>query len=165
AHGVEPILPFDITQATFLLPDITARLPDAELLAIRAWQLERREEDLELLHNRVLDSRFTSIRAFEKAHTKSIREHNCRAGDLVLVLNKRIEKGISKKCLPRYFRPMMVIKRSTGGNYQLADLNGAISRIKYAAFRIIPYHARSPNRLRVTEFLEPEGLAVVESEE
>ncbi|THU86906.1 hypothetical protein K435DRAFT_921632, partial [Dendrothele bispora CBS 962.96] len=127
AHGVEPILPFDITQATFLLPDITTRLSDAELLAIRARQLERREEDLELLHNRVLDSQYSSIRAFEKAHTKSIREYGCRASDLVLVLNKRIEKGISKKCLPRYFGPMIVIKKTTGGNYRLADLNGAIS--------------------------------------
>ena len=33
-HGYEPLLPFDVTHATFLLPPINGKLSDAELLAI-----------------------------------------------------------------------------------------------------------------------------------
>ena len=38
-HGVEPILPFDITLATFLVPDIPPKLDTADLLTICIHQL------------------------------------------------------------------------------------------------------------------------------
>ncbi|KAJ3922902.1 hypothetical protein F5877DRAFT_32652, partial [Lentinula edodes] len=41
SHGVELLLPFDITQATFLLPDITSKLSDSDLIGLRARQLEQ----------------------------------------------------------------------------------------------------------------------------
>jgi hypothetical protein len=41
AHGIEPLLPFDIVDATFLLPDIDGILSTDELLAIRAHQLAK----------------------------------------------------------------------------------------------------------------------------
>ncbi len=34
AHGVEPILPFDLTLVTFHVPDILEPLPTAKLIAI-----------------------------------------------------------------------------------------------------------------------------------
>ena len=40
-HGVKPVLPFDITMATFLVPDIDEPLATDNLLAIRACQLEK----------------------------------------------------------------------------------------------------------------------------
>jgi hypothetical protein len=45
AHGIEPILPFDIT-----LADIAKPLFTDELLAIRTRQLQKREEDLAAIH-------------------------------------------------------------------------------------------------------------------
>jgi transposase InsO family protein len=47
ATGIEPLLPLDVTEATFLFPDFNKRLSDAELIANRARQLERRDEDIE----------------------------------------------------------------------------------------------------------------------
>jgi hypothetical protein len=38
---------------------------------------------------------------------------------------------------------MVVIRRNAGGAYVLAELDGALSRLRYAAARIVPYHARS----------------------
>ena len=61
-HGIEPILPFDITEATFLVPDITEPLRQADLLALRARQLEKREGDLTEIRSRILRSRFTSVK-------------------------------------------------------------------------------------------------------
>jgi transposase InsO family protein len=40
AHGIEPILPFDITLATFLVPNIAKPLATEDLIAIRACQLQ-----------------------------------------------------------------------------------------------------------------------------
>ncbi|KAJ3877716.1 hypothetical protein F5051DRAFT_329366, partial [Lentinula edodes] len=87
-----------------------------------------------------------------------------KAGDLVLILNKRIETGVSKKALPRYFGPMVIVKCTRGGNYRLAELTGAISRLRYAAFRVIPYHSRSTKRIKITEFLDKEALDSMDSE-
>ena len=43
---VEPILPFGITLATFLDPNIATKLSTADLIAIRTRQLQKREADL-----------------------------------------------------------------------------------------------------------------------
>ncbi|KAF8631003.1 hypothetical protein AX17_005174 [Amanita inopinata Kibby_2008] len=45
-HGVEPLLPFDITKATFLCPPIDSKLSDDELLASRARMLAKCNDDL-----------------------------------------------------------------------------------------------------------------------
>ncbi|TDL20504.1 hypothetical protein BD410DRAFT_700323, partial [Rickenella mellea] len=42
AHGVEPLLPFDIVHATYLVPLLSTPLTTVDLLALRARALERR---------------------------------------------------------------------------------------------------------------------------
>ena len=56
AHSIEPILPFDIILATFLVPDLTKPLTTEELIAIRARQLEKRQDDLAAIQDRILKS-------------------------------------------------------------------------------------------------------------
>ena len=46
AHGIDPILPFDLAEATFLVPKLDKPLSCIDLLAIRACQLEKHESDL-----------------------------------------------------------------------------------------------------------------------
>jgi hypothetical protein len=41
AHGIEPILPFDITLATFLVPNLIKLLTTDELIATHTQQLEK----------------------------------------------------------------------------------------------------------------------------
>ena len=55
-HGVEPILPFDLAQATFLVPDLTKPLSTRDLLAIRTRQLQKCPADLAAIHDRILAS-------------------------------------------------------------------------------------------------------------
>jgi len=54
---------------------------------------------------------------------------------------------------------MVVISRSQGGSYRLGELDGSISKLKFAAFRIIPYHPRSPTSIEVTQYIDLQALA------
>jgi len=49
---------------------------------------------------------------------------------------------------------MVVVHRTKGGAYILVELNGAVSRLQYAAFQIIPYLARFPDHIPVTSLLD-----------
>ena len=159
------MLPFDISEATYLFPDVSKRLSTEELLAIRARQLERRDEDLALIHERVVKARLSGIAEFMKKHKNTIIDYDFKEGELVLVLNKKIEKAVGRKGKPRYFGPMLVVKRSQGGSYRLAELDGAVSELRYAAFRLIPYYPRLRKTIKVTEIVDAEVIVSLEEAE
>jgi hypothetical protein len=154
AHGVEPILPFDVTEATYLVPPLDVPLSDTELLAIQAQQLEKRPEDLDAVKDRVLRAHHKSVAQFEKDHANLIVDYDFEPGALVLVRNTPIESELSRKTKPRYLGPLVVIHRSRNGAYILAELDGAVSKLPYAAFCLIPYHPRSKISIPVTSLVD-----------
>jgi len=164
-HGIEPILPFDITEATFLVPDIDTPLTQADLLALRARQLEKREDDLAAIHAHIIHSRFTSAKQFSRQFANTIRDHDFKPGALVLVCNSAIETDLGRKAKPRYLGPMLVVRRSRNGAYRLAELDGAVSKLRFAAFRLVPYHARSRTSVPVTRVIDEADLQAVLEEE
>jgi len=101
-HGVEPILPFDIVEATYLLPKLDKPLSTEDLVAVRARQLQKRPKDLQAIHDLVLKSRFDSITQLEKEHANLIVDFDFKEGSLALVRNSRIETGLSHKTKPHY---------------------------------------------------------------
>jgi transposase InsO family protein len=161
AHGTEPILPFDITLATFLVPDIAKPLSTTELIAIRTCQLQKREADLATIHDNILRSRFQSVQQFERQYEKTIRDYDFKPGTLVLVRNSSIETDLGRKSKPRYFGPMVVVRRTPNGSYRLAELDGAVSKLRFAAFQLVPYHARSRTSIPVTRLVEREDLVKI----
>ncbi|KAF7761169.1 hypothetical protein Agabi119p4_10578 [Agaricus bisporus var. burnettii] len=165
AHGVEPLLPFDITEATYLLPPITQKLSQSELLASRSQALEKHDEDLAMMHQCVVEAQQQLVKAFEKRNINKIKYYNFLPGELVLVLNKRIEPDVGCKCWPRYFGPMVIVCRHGSRAYTLAEVTGVVSKLKFAAFRLVPYHARSKQEVEVTEFVADEHLEAAAGEE
>jgi hypothetical protein len=153
AHGVEPVLPFDVTEATYLAPSQDAPMAAEDLLALRARQLEKRQDDLAAIKERVLKARHTSIAQFEKQYANLIVDYDFAPGSLVLVHNRRIESDLSRKTKPRYLGPLVVIRRTRNGAYILTELTGAVSKLPYAAFCIIPYLPCSKISIPVTSLV------------
>ena len=148
AHGVEPTLPFDISQSTYLFPKVTRLLTTQELIQARATQLLQRDEDIEQYRQDVHSRRILGAEAYTRRYAHNIRSYDFLPGTLVLVRDKQLEKAVlNKKYFPRFMGPFVVIKRRTNGSYTLAELDGTISQLRFAANRIIPYHPRDPLRI------------------
>ena len=152
-HGVHPLLPFDIAEATYLLPTLDAGISTSDLISIHAKQLLKRETDLATFRSDIMKSRLAAIRRFEETFAKVIVDFNFQPGSLVLLRNSKVEDSLNRKTKPRYLGPMVVVKRTKGGSYILAELNGALSKSRVAAFRVIPYLPRSKSSIPVTELV------------
>jgi len=105
--------------------------------------LQKQEKDLAKIHNRVLAARYAFRQEFERKNINCIVDYDFKAGELILVLNKKIEPDIGRKYKPHYFGPIVVITRLQNGAYILSEVDGAVSHLKFAAFCLIPYQAHS----------------------
>lgn len=144
AHGVEPTLPFDISQATYLFPKVTKLMTTQELIQARATQLLQRDEEIERYRRDIHRRRILSADAYTRRYAATIRSYDFDPGSLVLVRDKRLDKSLDKKYTPRFMGPFVVIVRRPNGSYTLSELDGTISQLRFAANRLIPYHPRDP---------------------
>lgn len=144
-HGIDPILPFDLTEATFLIDGFHDGMSPTDLMALRIRQLEKRDEDLEHAAECLAKARFKSKQQFERRFAKRLSNHIFSEGDYILVRNTAIEKELDRKTKPRYLGPYIVVRQTKGGSYVIRELTGAISRRGIAAFRLIPYVPRTSN--------------------
>ena len=143
AHGVHPLLPFDITEAAYLSPTQDFGMTTTDLIALRAQQLSKRPEDLKQMQTKVTEYRRKALQRFEKDHEGRIIDFNFQPGALVLVRNTREEDTLSRKTKPRYLGPMVVVRKTRGTSYVIAELDGSQSNLRVAGFRLIPYFPRA----------------------
>jgi len=95
-HSIEPLFPFNLAEATFLVPtpktDPTFR---SDLISWRAWQLQKHVKDIDNIWERVLLSWFASIKQFKVQFKNQIQDHDFQPGSLVLVQNTQVEKELN----------------------------------------------------------------------
>lgn len=156
AHGIEPILPFDLAEATMLAQPVHGRMSTTELIAARAVQLQRRQEDLDIVKGALLKARIASAQQFEEKYRASIRAQDITPGTLVLVRNSKFDSSIGAKAKARYHGPMVVVRKTEGGSFVLAELDGAVSKLRYAAYRVLPYHVRDVRKVPVSTITDLE---------
>ncbi|RXW12346.1 hypothetical protein EST38_g13510 [Candolleomyces aberdarensis] len=154
AHGIEPIFPFDLAEATLIAPRVTSTMSTGDLIAYRAIQLQRRQEDLDKVKASLHKARIASARQYEERFRATIKDFNFSPGSLVLVRNSRFDSSVGSKAKPRYHGPLIVVRRTTGGSYILSELDGSISRLRYAAYRLLPYHPRDIRQIPVSSITD-----------
>jgi hypothetical protein len=165
AHGVHPLLPFDIEEATYLAPTQDFGMTTEELIAVRAQQLAKRPEELEAMRERVTDYRRGNLERFEKKHASQIVDFDFKPGSLVLVRNSRVEESLDRKTKARYFGPYVVVRKTKGTSYILAELDGAQSQLRIAGFRVVPYFARSKTDVPIISNVDEEDDTTAEDPE
>ena len=63
---------------------------------------------------------------------------------------------LNRKTKPRYLGPYVVTRRTKGGSYEIAELDGSKAKAKIAAFRLIPYFARNKLSIPVARLIADE---------
>ena len=146
-HGVNPVLPFDLLEATFMVEGFQEGMSTSDLLALRIRQLQKKPADIAHAAEMLAKTRSKSKEQFERCYHRRLFTKEHQPGALVLVRNTGIEKSLDRKCKPRYLGPYQVVRRTQGGAYVLRELDGAIWLQKVAAFRLLPYIARDQEQL------------------
>ena len=138
-HGIHPLLSFDILKATFLAPSQDFSISTKDLIATRAIQLVKRLEDISAMKDTVTKARMANLVRFKTNYGSHIINFNFKPGSLVLVRNSHIEESLNRKTKPRYTGPFVVVRKTIGSSYVIAELNRSQSQFRVAAFRVIPY--------------------------
>jgi hypothetical protein len=142
ATGSHPLIPLDISKATYLQPLPDSILSTTNLITRQAVALQKRLEDLARLHLTIYTARIRAAKKFEKKHAIMMKDDNFQKGNLVLVCNTAIKKNLNCKMRPRYLGPLIVVSHNFGGAYILCKLDGTILHHPITAFRVIRYFAR-----------------------
>ena len=95
AHGVEAVLPFDVAEATYLLPPREVPTSTECLIAHCAQQLLKQLEDLHDMADQVLKACKISAAQFVAQFASTIQDYDFSVGSLVLVRNSCIEKELN----------------------------------------------------------------------
>lgn len=160
AHGYHPLLP---TDAYFLTFGWDAKpMTQDELLVERTKILAQKPEHEEEALKRLKAARFKSAEAWNKAHSHTLRHEDFNPGDLVLVRNSAIETEHSRKHKPRWLGPMVIVRRTRGGCYVLAELSGAISKLRFAATRLAEYYRREGLSFVIEDFIPASTLEMLD---
>jgi hypothetical protein len=155
AHGVHPILPFNIIEVTSLLPPPDLVITSEELVARRAVEFTKHNEDFDCINDKIFEYHNKAMETFAKKFAYRIKDYNFKRGHLVMVHNTRYEKALDRKHCIRYLGPMIFIMKNCGGTYILCELDGTVLFRPFVQFCVVPYFPHKSISLPpIEEFLD-----------
>ena len=152
--GKKAVLPVDIKMLTYLGVDWWKIKTTEDLIVARTEQLLRRDDMLELAHQRMMESRNKSVRYWDQRSARCLRDL-LRKGDLVLLYNRSLESQWGKLFTNRWNGTYQVVSQFPGGIYQLAELDGTLLARRAAASHVKRFYARGSTLFDETEEGEP----------
>ncbi|KAG0151197.1 hypothetical protein CROQUDRAFT_36999 [Cronartium quercuum f. sp. fusiforme G11] len=142
--GQRAVLPVDIEAGTFLGIDWENVKTRAELLQARAEQLLRKDELLEIAHDKMMKARSDGIKYWDKKMAHKLRKNPLKPGDMVLVYNKSLESQWGKLFTNRWNGPYLVKEQMPQGAYVLTELDEDRTELRrrYAASHVKRFYSR-----------------------
>jgi hypothetical protein len=125
-YGVNAVIPIELEIPTWSTLPWREIIDRADLIAMRARQLERRETDVEEALHRMQRVKEAGAAYFDETHV--IRNQALQPGDYVLLHNSiRNEDHSSKgKLRFRWLGPYQIDKAKRGGSYNLREIDGTV---------------------------------------
>jgi len=143
-YGREVILPLETRYPTWRLLDWNNVKNRSDLLALRARQLELRNDDMAEIVLRKRRLREMGKELFDRTH--QIRQGDIKVHDIVLVFDVRnsIDKSSNSKLNYRWAGPYRVkTAETTKGYYTLEELDGTPLKGTFAGNRLKVYYQRA----------------------
>lgn len=143
-YGQDHTLPVELLFPTWRVTAWDGIQTTAQLLAARAAQLDRRDEDVAEAMLRLRRHREWNKEYFNAV--RNIRPEELRVGDLVLVFNSRRDTDMSsaRKLAPRWRGPFRVAETREGlGSYRLEELDSTRYKRSYPSRLLKRFHRRS----------------------
>ena len=139
--GQDCILPIELIAASWATVNWNRIKTRAELLAARAKQLERKEQDVCEAQENVRKSRLRNKAYFNKNRRERIDEIG--VGDLVLLYNSVLDTQWSQKLSNKWLGPYRIRQIAQDrGTYLLEELDGTKLEGIYAGDRVKRFHPR-----------------------
>ena len=152
-YGAQCVLPIELEITSWNALNWEDVRTTADLLTLRAKQLERRDEDLEGVTARLQRMREKS--AENKDWLENATDSEFKEGDLVLLYNSRYEgdRSIVRKLAFWWLGPFKVIEANNEkGYYRIAELDGTTKQGTISGRRLKPFKNRT-ERIRIRDTL------------
>ena len=163
-YGNDAVLPIELANPTWQVLDWERAQSTAELLALRARQLQRRDEDLEetaLFMGRMRESQ---KELFDDGHR--IRLAPFAIDDLVLLHDTKLEKSYSHKLTFRWLGPFRIAEvNAEKGTYILKELDESIMKETVNGSRLRRFHTRTELDASNSEFAADAGREDMDEDE
>lgn len=94
AHGVKPIFPFNVEQATYITKPLAPIMTTTDLITACASALQKQTEDLRRVSERVHSACMQALKEWLKKHQNIVTDFNFMPGALVIVRDIARDSGL-----------------------------------------------------------------------